>query len=289
MARDIYGCIGERLKLPSKEETPFKYFGQLKDFTGVDVTQTSTSIKLSCPKYISHVLKTHKWDTPAKNNSKWYSTPLPADAINAMYSHTGPDKGATKHAALANKHGFSYCTLLSELMYAYVTCRPDIGCTVITLSKFSTCLHDAHYSLLKKVAKCPHATIDWAFIHKKSTTHSDLAPTSHNWIPPDNNLPPFPATNSPFGLICLVDAAHANDLQHHRSTNGCVTQMAVRVISCQCKTQSVTAPAPPRPNSLQLSPRPSVCDTFDLSLVNLGSHNLSPPPFTKIIWQPSML
>ena len=58
-----------------------------------------------------------------------------------------------EHAALVAKHGFAYHTLLGELLYAYITCRPDIGYATITLSKFSTCPHDHHFTMLKKVAK----------------------------------------------------------------------------------------------------------------------------------------
>jgi len=58
--------------------------------------------------------------------------------------------------------------LLGELLlYAYVTCRPDIGYATITLSKFSTCPHDHHFALLKKVAKYLRATKDWGIVYRK--------------------------------------------------------------------------------------------------------------------------
>ena len=37
------------------------------------------------------------------------------------------DAALDEHVLLASKYGFSYRTLLGELLYAYVTCRPDIG------------------------------------------------------------------------------------------------------------------------------------------------------------------
>ena len=39
----------------------------------------------------------------------------------------GPHEGTSEHAILEKKLGFSYRSVLGELMYAYVTCRPDIG------------------------------------------------------------------------------------------------------------------------------------------------------------------
>ena len=64
--------------------------------------------------------------------------PLPMDAIPTMY-HTpaGPPEHSDEHAALEDTKGFRYRTLLGELLYAYVTCRCDIGYSVTTLSKFA--------------------------------------------------------------------------------------------------------------------------------------------------------
>ena len=78
---------------------------------------------------------------------------MASDAINQIYLKAGPPEGTPEHTKLAQKYGFSYRTLLGELMYAYVTCRPDIGYAVVTLSKFFTSPHETHYGMLKKVAK----------------------------------------------------------------------------------------------------------------------------------------
>ena len=120
--------------------SPFTYLGLMDDFNGVDVQQYDDSIVLSSHKYIDCVLQTHGWETPtaAEYDSK-HPTPMSIDAIDSMYKHVGPAEGTPAHAALAAKHGFSYRTLLGELLYAYVTCRPDIGYATITLSKFSIC------------------------------------------------------------------------------------------------------------------------------------------------------
>ena len=58
-----------------------------------------------------------------------------------------------KHQALVQKYNFNYRTLLGELLYAYVTCRPDIGYAIISLSKFASAPGDYHFSALHKVAK----------------------------------------------------------------------------------------------------------------------------------------
>ena len=54
-----------------------------------------------------------------------------------MYKEPGTKEGSPAHKALELKMAFTYCTLLGELMYAYITCCPDIGYAITTLSKFS--------------------------------------------------------------------------------------------------------------------------------------------------------
>ena len=62
--------------------------------------------------------------------------PVPSDSIEQMYKESVPNKNTTYHKVLEETLGFSYCTLLGEVMYAYITCRPDIGYAVTTLFKF---------------------------------------------------------------------------------------------------------------------------------------------------------
>ena len=56
------------------------------------------------------------------------------------------------------------------MMYAYITCQPDIWYTVTTMSKFSSAPTAYHYKLLKEVGKCLHSTIGWS-IKFKQTKH----------------------------------------------------------------------------------------------------------------------
>ena len=49
-------------------------------------------------------------------------TPMPLDCIEKMYSEIGYKEGTVEHKVLEDKAGFAYCTLLGEIMYAYMTC-----------------------------------------------------------------------------------------------------------------------------------------------------------------------
>jgi hypothetical protein len=60
---------------------------------------------------------------------------------------------------------FSYRSLLGELLYAYVTARPDIGYAITTLSKFATAPAKMHYQRLKGLALYLCSTINWGIIY----------------------------------------------------------------------------------------------------------------------------
>jgi len=125
-------------------------------------------------------------------------------------------------------------------LYAYVTCRPDIGYATITLSKFSTCPHDHHFAMLKKVAKYLRATKDWGITCRRSQPDTSLPPSNFTQSTMDPQLPDFPAvdTQEP---VAFLHAAHANDLRNRRSTTGYAFLLCGGAISYRCKTQSVTA------------------------------------------------
>jgi hypothetical protein len=54
-------------------------------------------------------------------------SPLQDQDLAAFFNATGHDEGTSEHTALEKEMGFSYRTLLGEILYAYVITRPDIG------------------------------------------------------------------------------------------------------------------------------------------------------------------
>lgn len=220
LAKHIYEDLGQRLKFDSESSIPLKYFGLISEFNGIDLHQYADSVVISASSYIQRVLQTHGWTTPTTVSTKRPTAPLSDDVISTMFSHTGPAEESPEHHALSSKHGFRYRTLLGELLYVYVTCRPDVGYTLVTLSKFASCPHDIHFSLLKHVAKYLRETMDWGITYYKTTPHSDLPCNPLPALSTDPALPTFPSFASPTSLLCLVDVAHANDLKTRRSTTG---------------------------------------------------------------------
>ena len=155
---DIFDWIGLALQRPIEKEkniVPFTKLGLVNDFNGIDIHQCKEYIEISAESYIDRLLKTHGWDTPSAKSKdpKRPPVPIPSTGIDSMYKEMGPLDHTVKHAVLEKANNFKYRTLLGELMYAYVTCCPDIGYAVTTLSKFASKPSQVHYTFLKGVAK----------------------------------------------------------------------------------------------------------------------------------------
>ena len=242
LAKCIYDIIGRHLMLAHEMEPPFKYYGILEEYNGITIMQSRDSITLSCPQYIDHVLKTHGWSAPNANehlSSK--PTPMANNVLPQLYKEVGPSEGMVEHAKLASDQGFSFRMVLGELLYAYITCRPDIGYAITMLSKFSLAPHKTHYAALKNVACYLHATKNWGIMYHKSHPDPSLPAQETTPIPKSDNLPDFPLPNKPGHLTCFIDAAHANDLHNCHSTTGYAFILCGGAVSYQMKMQSITA------------------------------------------------
>ena len=150
-AKAIFEFIGKQLQLPAEKSIPFKYIGKASDYNGIDIDERREYVELNCHNYIDRMLISHGWNKPAVHeNSKRPGSPIPDDVISTIYTESklGPQEGSSQHQKLEDEMGFSYRTLLGELMFCYVTCRPDIGYAVCTLSKFSSSPGKLHYKHL---------------------------------------------------------------------------------------------------------------------------------------------
>ena len=118
----------------------------------MDVKQTRDHISILCSTYIHRVLRSHNWLTPGPNESDTTKcVPMSAEVLPQLYKEVGPPEGSPEHANLAAEQGFAYRTLLGELFYAYIACRPDIGYVVVTLSKFAVTPSKFRYLQLKRM------------------------------------------------------------------------------------------------------------------------------------------
>jgi hypothetical protein len=82
-------------------------------------------------------------------------------------------QGTPEHASVSASRGFSYRTLLGELLYANITCRPTVGHAVVALSKFGSASSSFHF---KNVAKYLRRTKHWGIRSIRQTCDSSLRP-----------------------------------------------------------------------------------------------------------------
>ena len=164
-----------------------------------------------------------------------------------MYTEEGFRENTPAHLALERHYGFGYQNLLGELMYAFISSRPDIGYAITTLSKFSTCPGEYHFKLLKGVARYLKHTINWGIRFHRPRPLAEPHPGAYNIvinheIPKEKNLmKTFDININSAQLKGFVDAAHANDLRKRRSTTGLVFTFMGGPVVYQSRTQTVTA------------------------------------------------
>ena len=76
---------------------------------------------------------------------------IPDLCLKTIFQEYGPDEAAIDTYKLELSPGFGYRTLPDGMMYADITCRPDIGYALTTMSKFSIKSSQSHYELLKGI------------------------------------------------------------------------------------------------------------------------------------------
>jgi len=244
-AKSVYAKIGAKLTLHNEAEVPFEYLGLVDSFDGCDVLQTRDYVKLSAESYIRQLLKAHGWDNPSPRElSNKPKPPLhESNVANLFNLAAGPVENAPKQKALEAEHGFGCRSVLGEILFAYVLCRPDIGYAVTTLVKFSTAPNAPHCKSLKHLAIYLRQTQDWGIMCWRLEPVASLPEVPHVPMKFDDSLPVIPPPSHLRQLIPHVDVAHANALRQRRSTTGCGCCLAGGVVAywhCS-QTQSICA------------------------------------------------
>ena len=196
---------------------------------------------MSAKQYIGWFLTSHGWNVISKDeqkidlmNSSWPISPLPPDSVKQMFKDIGPWENTPEFHALEKTAGFSYLTVLGKMMYAYITCRPDIGYAVTTLSKFSSTPSSFHSVMFKNIAKYLRSTINWGiwFRRPKSLSHLDDG-NVYTFNDSEQNFPVDINERSPNVLL--------TDTRKVWSITGLVFTYCGGAIVYRSKTQSLTA------------------------------------------------
>ena len=280
VAKRIYAQVGAKLMLHNEDETPFEYLGLVDSFDGYDVLQTRDYIKVSAESYIRRLLKAHSWDNPSpREASRKPKPPLHESDVAALFNQAaGPVENTPEHKQLEAQQGFSYRSVLGEILFAYVLCRADIGYAVTTLAKFSTAPNELHYKSLKHLAIYLRQTQDWGILYWRSEPVLDLPSVPYITMTFDDALPLIPPPTSLHQLVTHVDAAHANELKQRRSTTGYGCCLAGGVVAYRSRTQSICAQSSTEAELIAANSAAKVTKYLRFILHELGYTQQEPTP-----------
>ena len=138
-------------QMNSKMTITVKELGIINRFNGVDVLQSRHYIKLYNTTYIEKMLERHHWLKEDNYHMPTHPTKMYHDNsyLRSLETTTIPTDKEIK--SLEREMGFGYRQAIGELIYALVTCRPDISIAVMKLAQYSTKPQRIHFEAIKQI------------------------------------------------------------------------------------------------------------------------------------------
>ena len=138
---------------------PLKRLGLVSLFNGIDVTQTQHYIKLSCKSYIEKICEKYLDGWLGKHHMPTRPTPLPnSESFMKSFLSAVGDNSDKAQETLEREMGIKYRNGLGELIYALVTCRPDLSYAVVKCAQSTVSPHEIHYHALRHIMKYLYTT-----------------------------------------------------------------------------------------------------------------------------------
>ena len=166
----LFDLIDDHLLLPLKP------LGLVTMFNGLDILQTRDYIKISCESYIDKICEKYLSTWMRRMHIKAIRpTPLPTgDSFMKMFLTAVGDPDDKAQSALASEHGLSFRAGIGELIYAMVSCRPDISYGVVKASQSSACPASTHYEAVKHMLRYLYATKSDGIYFWRATPNNSL-------------------------------------------------------------------------------------------------------------------
>ena len=222
-AKHVISAINEKMTIDVKE------LGLISRFNGVDVHQTRHYIKIYNETYIDKILKNHPWLNTKKPSAHF---PLPMRADNDYIRTLEEAEPLTEHERQQYESdiGFSYRQAIGEIIYALVTCRPDISFAAIKLSQYSACPSKIHFDAVKDIYRYLRATKEDGIYYWRKEPQMDLPLGPQPLTKNDNNYDESNVVQRQQcdiqQLLGAVDSDHAGDVKHRKSVTGIVAKLA---------------------------------------------------------------
>jgi hypothetical protein len=255
-------------------------------FNGLEIVQDRDYIHIHVSSYLDNILTNHGWSEEGKQEARHFE-PLHPSSVKELETSEGPeDPVAAK--AIETASGFDYRTGISEMIFAYVTCRLYIGYAVTELSKFSTKPAAVHYTALKCVFRYLRQTREHGLVYWRRTPCLSLPHVPlkllHPMDPADQGLSlPDLATT----LCAYVDAAHANCLRTRRSVGAFVFCLAGTAVAYRAKWLTTICCSSTKSEFLTAVTAAKMAKFLRWILIELGLHQSTQHVSMKTTWLPS--
>jgi hypothetical protein len=240
-AHKLFDLFDDQLTMPMKR------LGLVNLFNGVDVLQSRYFIKLSCKTYVEKMSAKYLL-TWMKDLRDMANRPLPmptTDTFLRNFSSTVGTDDEKELEKLKKEFGFGYRNGIGELIYAIVTCRPDLSTTVVRCAQHSAKPSRFHFHAVRHALKYLYITRDdgiyfWRAKPLMELPEHDLPTHS---VPCHGTLPENIARpeHGPFTPHSYVDASWADCPITRRSLTGVDVKLAGGPIAYKTKLQPTVA------------------------------------------------
>jgi hypothetical protein len=212
-------------KINSFMSVNIKYLGLLTRFNGVDVEQTQDYIKIYNNTYIKKILAGHKtW----LQKMHCHNFPIPMRSENEFSKRLEQaiqPKTDKERYRLQRDMKFNYRQAIGELIYAMVTCRPDISFPLIKLSQYSTNPARVHYEAVQEIFYYLNCTKDEGIHYWRQHKNEDLPIPARSFDnePTDSEAKIQDTSDI---LKAATDSDWGGDSQHRKSVTGFIIKLA---------------------------------------------------------------
>jgi hypothetical protein len=221
---------------------PIKRLGLLELYNGTNIEQTRDYIRLHSTSYTDKILAANTWIGDSARAR--VDRPVPMNGTSEALRHldTSPVPSSdSEREKLERSMGFSYRKAIGELIWAMVTCRPDLSFAVIKLSQFSSNSGRLHYNRVRHVFRYLQHTRDYGLTYWRTKPCPNLPdipappPVSPNLEDGLRHTDPYDIP--PTSLFGYVDSNWANDIRHRRSVSGIAFLLAGAVVAYKTRVQ----------------------------------------------------
>ena len=229
----------------SKMSIEVKHLGQVERFNGVDIDQRREYVKIHNTTYIDKLIQQHKWLQDDTGTSHHHPIPMNPSPQYIKELESAQPLTTDEKQQLEKSLNFGYRQAVGEIIYAMITCRPDISFAIIKLSQYSARPAKIHYdALISLYQYLKHTKTDGIYYWRKRP-RMDLQKGNIPVLLHENNYSEQTVNERRCEnekiIRTYVDSDHASDSAHRKSISGFHCQLAGGVVLYKTQVQSIVA------------------------------------------------